>query len=57
MRTHGRVINQIRTELHILPVVVQVPIGVEDQREGAREGVIDLVRRKLEAIYNKGVKR
>ena len=55
MRTRGRVINQIRTELHILPVVVQVPIGVEDQREGARGGVIDLVRRK--AIYNKGVKR
>ncbi|OSX63053.1 hypothetical protein POSPLADRAFT_1065998 [Postia placenta MAD-698-R-SB12] len=45
-----RVIEQIRTKLHIPAAAVQVPIGVEDELKG----VVDLVRWK--AVYNEGEK-
>ncbi|NOQ76210.1 MAG: elongation factor G [Methylococcaceae bacterium] len=40
-----RVVEQIKTRLHSLPVPMQLPIGVED----SFEGVVDLI--KMRAIY------
>jgi elongation factor G len=43
-----RVIDQIKSKLHLNAVPVQIPIGAEN----ALEGVVDLL--KMKAYYHKG---